>query len=139
MMVQKKLNWLYSFPHFLEKIDVLNEAADKKFRILILIDLEGTLLYRCPYSIDAKHDFEYEGVHYFFRPGYADTLTSLIRHPRSSVAFYSSMTQKAIVRVTEQLLSEDEDGDLEDQISVFDWQYCPEMAFDERLAELAQD
>ena len=101
MMIQNKLIWLYSLPLFLERIDVLNEAAYKKFRILILIDLEGTILYRSPNSIDVKHDFEYEGVQYFFRPGYADILTSLIRHPRTSIAFYSSMTQKAIVRVTE--------------------------------------
>ena len=44
--VKEGLPWLKSYSEFQEKIDTVKEAVGKQFRILILIDLGGSIFFR---------------------------------------------------------------------------------------------
>ena len=90
--VEEGLPWIKSYKSYSERVKAIEDAISKKFRILVLIDLGGTMFYRTDEKgVGSNHDFRYKRFSYFFRPGYAEMLTALAKNPRAVIAFYSSM------------------------------------------------
>ena len=56
----------------------MKDAICKKFRILVLIDLGGSLFFRSnDKDVGMQFDYKFKRYKYFFRPGYAETLLAL--------------------------------------------------------------
>ena len=126
--VKEGLPWLKSYSEFQEKIDTVKEAVGKKFRMLILIDLGGSIFFRTDEKgVGNEFDFKFKKYKYFYRPGYAELLLTITKHPRTVVAFYSSMMRKTITPVMHELLGVPELESLKQQIGIFDREYCSEM------------
>lgn len=87
-------------------------------RVLILLDMNGTLLYRHkrPQPIllgkntHAEPAFVHghpDPFHYFMRPGSREFVEAIARHPRARVAFYTSMRLENALPAARSLMSED--------------------------------
>jgi len=65
-------------------------------RILVLLDMNGTLLYRAKSELPCgrKPDLDVSGVRYYLREGAKELAVWLDGHPRVSLAFYTSMQGK---------------------------------------------
>ena len=88
------------------QIEQLHLMCCLKFPILVLIDLGGTVFYRSSEKNvrGSKFDAKIQKYMYFFRPGHKNLLKTLFNHPRITLGFYTSIMQKNIVPVMEQLL-----------------------------------
>ena len=138
--VEEGLPWIKSYKGYSDRVDAIKVAVSKKFRILVLIDLGGTMFYRTDEKgIGSSHDFRYKRYSYFFRPGYAEMLTALAKNPRAVIAFYSSMWRKTITPVMHELLSGDDLEGLKSKIGIFDREYCSEMRDDKYYKDLADE
>jgi hypothetical protein len=90
-------------------LDELKNLACAKFKLLVLVDLGGTLFFR---SKDkqvkgASFNFKLHQYMYFLRPGHKEFLLKLFAHPRIKLAFYSSIMFKNIWPVMERVLIDD--------------------------------
>jgi len=68
--------------------------SDSKEKILVLLDIGGTICYRCSnkvQEISKKPDFVIKKHYHYFRPFYDDFIKSLIEHPRVRLGFYTSI------------------------------------------------
>jgi len=88
---------------------MLNNARDilsAENRILILLNLNGTLVCRETQPIDTHRPYDLQVRHSYFylRPNYNIFLRRILEHPRSLVAICSSMVLKNIVPVRSLLL-----------------------------------
>ena len=138
--VKEGLHWVTTYPDFEQKTDKIKEKVSKKFRILVLIDLGGSIFFRSDEKdVGTKYNFRYKRYSYFFRPGYAETLLKLTKNPRTVVAFYSSMQRKTITPVMHELLSSDELSSLKAQVGIFDREYCSIMRHDKYYKDLADE
>ena len=64
-------------------------------KLLILLDMNGTLLYRSKTALDSKYVHFSNGSYYFHRPGVRKLLKFLLSHRHwIDIAFYTSMTTK---------------------------------------------
>jgi len=102
-----------------------NSLSAKK--ILVLFDLNGTLLTKSKLSISAERSCDLHGRTYKFylRPGYNDFLRKILSHPRSIVGICSSMMYKTIKPIREILIGDPSVEDFKDQMlePVFDRYY----------------
>lgn len=90
--------------------DVINDksnntsSSDNDNKVLILLDMNGTLLYRskqCLMEVSTDGDDvsggaafvhgEPDPLHYYIRPGAAELVAALSAHPRVRLSFYTSM------------------------------------------------
>jgi hypothetical protein len=90
-------------------LEELKKLACTKFKLLVLVDLGGTLFFR---SKDkqvkgASFNFKLHQYMYFLRPGHKEFLLKLFAHPRIKLAFYSSIMFKNIWPVMERVLIDD--------------------------------
>jgi len=116
------------------------EATIKRFKIVILIDLGGSLFFRsCDKDLPNDFDFKMKRYKYYFRPGYKELLLRLAANPRTVVAFYSSMLRKTITPVMLELLSDPELAAVKDKIGIFDRAYCSEMRDSKYYSELKEE
>ena len=103
----------------------------KRHRVLVLIDLGGTVLYRTDKKdCGSRCDYKFKKYQYYWRPGYSEMLQRLAKHPRITFCFYSSMMRKTISPVMHELMHDDK-GELDalkNQIGIFDREYCKEMS-----------
>lgn len=94
----------------------------KKFPLLVLVDLGGTLFFRSSDKAvrGAKFDFKLMKYMYFMRPGYNDFLRKVHdQHPRVKLGFYSSIMYKNIQPVMLEVLT-GELAELRNEFVVFD-------------------
>jgi hypothetical protein len=60
--------------------------------LLVLLDMNGTLLFRARRELECRRaDIKHDVFHYFFRPYAQELVLWLLQHPRARVAFYTSM------------------------------------------------
>ena len=138
--IQESLTWVTSYPLFKEKMDTVKEAVGKKFPILVLIDLGGSIFFRTEEKdVGEQFDFKFKRFKYFYRPGYGETLLALTKHPRTVVAFYSSMMRKTITPVMHELLQGEVLEGLKTQIGIFDREYCTQMRHFKYYSEISDE
>lgn len=126
-----------------ELLDLLDSEVGEKFKLLILIDLNGTLMLRTTAAGAAGagsqhgHNFyvnnDTTGVKkkgqklhkFFFRPGSRELLRRLHSHPRIKYCFYTNIMQKNIVGATQRML----EAECEEMraFTIFDQEYAPLM------------
>ena len=112
----------------------------KKFRIMILIDLGGSMFFRsCDKDLPDDFNFKMKRYKYFFRPGYKQLLLKIANNPRTVVAFYSSMIRKTITPVMLELLSDPELKEIKDKIGIFDRAYCSQMRDSKYYSDLKEE
>ena len=93
----------------------LTAFISKKFKILVLVDLTGTLLFRTThkqedfiesnFNVKAERSFKIAGKKYFLRPGFKEFIRKLAEHPRCTLGFYTSMSRKNLLKILFQVLS----------------------------------
>ena len=116
----------------------------KKFKIMILIDLNRIIFYRKPKEeqilTNRSLDFKIKFYDHFLRPGYKTFLRRLIEHPRGSFFVYTSIINKNLTPILFSILDE-KSGliDLRNKIGLFDQSYCPLMVENERLKDLKEE
>ena len=104
-----------------------------KFKILVLISIQETIFYRVntryEESPDAR-DFDFtlkQGCgrfEYFMRPGFKTFLRRLIEHPRSQFCFNCNFTEKNLMPVLFEILSDKYSlMDLRNKVGIFDQKY----------------
>lgn len=112
----------------------LQEIVDNEYPpILLLMNINGCLIHRTKDRIDFKkhtNDKKYKRYVKFvkikmqtcyFREGYLDFLSSLMRHPRTQFGFYSAIMQKNIVPILLNIFEGDDIGLYhEHMFSIFD-------------------
>jgi len=105
---------------FKSELTLLHPLVCKRFRILVLIDMGGTLFFRTgEKDVGKKYNFTYKRYKYFMRPGYKKLLRTFMDHPRVSMGFYSSIMRKNIIPILYKIL-EDDLFDLREHVSIFD-------------------
>ena len=116
----------------------LKNIVCKKFKILILIDLGGTLFLRTSEEVKngTKWSYKFKLYFYYFRPGYDQLLLRILNHPRSRVAFYTSIMRKNTTGVFHRLLKNEQFDSLKSGVGVFDQEYCSKMSDNEYYKEL---
>ena len=124
-IMKVKFEWLTNDFHLSGSYTKFYELGMKKFRIMILIDLGGSMFFRsCDKDLPDDFNFKMKRYKYFFRPGYKHLLLKIANNPRTVVAFYSSMIRKTITPVMLELLSDPELIEIKDKIGIFDRDYC---------------
>lgn len=89
-------------------------AAAGETPILVLLDMNGTLLYRAktplPLPVGAETFLagDPQPLQYWIRPGASDLVGLLSRHPRARLAFYTSMRMVNALPAARFLLSPDD-------------------------------
>ena len=129
-------------PDYATVMDPVTERIGNQFKILVLIDLGGTVFFRT----DAKDcgtrcDYKFKRYQYYWRPGYQQMLLRLQKHPRVALCFYTSMMRKTIVPVMHELMHDDEGilDAIKTQVGIFDRDYCQEMKSLKYYASLAEE
>jgi len=106
--------------------------------ILVLIDIGGTLLYRCSgnkltYPMEkeggklkeVKLDFSIKRHHHYYRQYMQDFLSRLLTHPRVKLAFYSSITRRNLMPLLSKILEIRQLKPVRSKIfEAFDQEYC---------------
>jgi len=117
---------------------ILNHIEDQLFekkRILILVDLNGTLMYKSEKDLGAARPFDlkWKMNHFYLRPGYNLLLQKILSHPRSVVAICSSMVQKNIVPLRGLLIRDPEVKKVEGKFlkKIFDRAYTAKDSTEE--------
>ena len=76
------------------------DEVKKKFQVLILFDLNGTLGFKSKQSIkDLKPDYISKNIKFYVRPGIEELLEELYKNTRVKIGFYSSMIKKNIIPI----------------------------------------
>lgn len=122
------------------RMDWFKDEVCKKFPLLVLIDLGGTLFYRTS-DRDAKglnFSTKITKYFYFFRPGHIEFLTALYNHPRITLGYYSSIMARNILPALTQLLVGKLKPLAEDPI-IFDQDFCPLMKDHPYMKDLLTD
>ena len=102
----------------------------EKFKILVLIDLGGTVFFRTDKKDCGRScDYKFKKYQYYWRPGYKEMLLRLVSEPSIQLCFYSSMMRKTIVPAMHELLHDQERklDAIKGKIGIFDREYCKEM------------
>ena len=102
---------------FNEAFDAVFTHVNKKFKILVLVDIGGTIFFR---SSDkevkgSKFDFKHKRCMYFYRPGHRHFIKTSYEHPRITFGFYSSIMLSNIEPVMREVLT----GDLAPVLKLF--------------------
>ena len=127
-------------PEYPTAMQTLKEAAAKKFHILVLVDLGGTLFFRTmPCKMGRRNDFYLRKKQYYWRPGARKFLAKLSRHPRVQLCFYSSIMRHNIVPVMLALLQDKEYQLHLFKFHLFDRDYCQAMSSLGYYAPLQED
>lgn len=78
----------------------MEAEVNKRFPILILVDLGGTLLYRCEKKgAGLSFSFKTKSHAYFMRPGHDQFILNLSQHPRVKFGLYSSIMRKNVLPI----------------------------------------
>ena len=94
--------------------------------ILILVDLNGTLLCRTSKKIDIPYEMKLKHNYVYLRPGASHFLSSILFHPRAVLAFYSSIMFHNITPLINILFKKPPLKTLRNKVlAVFDGHYCP--------------
>ena len=102
---------------FTEELQQFEKAVGNKYPILIVIELENTLLCKRIHKDlpskkrkGVKPNFVHEGqgysgkYAYYLRPGARNLITRLLAHPRVRLGLYSTMNRADTVEVTQHLI-----------------------------------
>ena len=139
-IMKVKFDWLINDCHVRDSYTKFHEIGIKKFRIMILIDLGGSMFFRsCDKDLPDDFNFKMKRYKYFFRPGYKHLLLKIANNPRTVVAFYSSMIRKTITPVMLELLSDPELDEIKDKIGIFDRDYCSQMRDSKYYSDLKEE
>jgi hypothetical protein len=123
-------------PDFKDALGVLKQKISRKFRILVMVDLGGTIFLRTDAKgIDQPESFKIAKYRYFKRPGYETFIKRLSSHPRCLLCFYTSITRKNVTPILHKVLPEE----LLEKVGIFDQEYCSRMAEDKYYSELMKD
>lgn len=89
-----------------EWLQTLKLKCQKKFPLLVLVDLGGTIFFRSDDKAmkGAQIDFKKTKYMYFLRPGHKEFLKKVSSHPRVKLGFYSSIMFKNIQPVMLEIL-----------------------------------
>ena len=115
----------------------------KKFQILVLVDLNGTIFFRTDKKdvTTRSNDFKIKRHEYFMRPGFEQFIQRIIEHPRSTLYFYSSIMQNnlnpIIFAILDDTFGKRTFGDK--VIGTFDQAFCSKMEKDQQYSKLKQD
>ena len=114
----------------------------KKFKILVLVDLGGTIFFRTDKKdiTTRSNDFKIKRYEYYMRPGFKSFLKRIFEHPRSKFCFYSSIMRQNLVPILFAVL-DDKFGlmDFRDKIGTFDQAYCSLMKDHPYYTNLQED
>ena len=131
---------------FEDEMSIVQEEADKRFPLLVLVDLNGTLLHRVE-KRGAGLNFSFkEGKHaYWLRPGHDDFILALTCHPRIKFGLYSSIMRKNVLPLLCRIFDKSNNEKLEDLARsaetaplVFDHAHCASMFDHKYYKELAE-
>lgn len=112
----------------------------KKFPLLVLFDLGGTIFLRANHKAElgGKKDLVIKGRQIIRRPGHAHFLRTLYEHPRIHLAVFSTIMAKNIQLYLKAIYQ----GELESisyDATIFDQEYCPLMSEHPKMKVLATD
>ena len=109
-------------PDIKYQLEMIRVAICKKFKIMVLVDLGGTIFFRTDKKdVNAPAHFKLKRHEYFLRPGFKEFIRKLVDHPRSTFCFYTSIMRKNVLPILFAVL--DSKYDLEDvraKIGIFD-------------------
>lgn len=106
--------------------------------VLVLIDINGSLLTRCKEEIAVEPDFEIKYHKYYFRPGFKDFLLRLANHPRCSLSFYTSIMAHNVDMILQKIFKDDLE-ELRGKIGFFESSFCPKFDSNKQMKPLMQD
>jgi hypothetical protein len=126
---------------FSEEFKALKSEVNKKFKILVLMDLNESIFFRTQdRDIGKKVDFQLKRYKYFFRPRYSRLLHTLGTHERVTFAFYSSMMRANITPVLlEVCSSKPKLEQIKSKIGIFDREHCSFMNDHKYYKELVEE
>lgn len=111
-----------------KEINWVRKLAFKRFPILVLVNLEGTLLFRTKGENLLKSDLEYfetgQGkfvTRCYFQPGYDAFLKILLSHKRVHLALYSSKARQNVEPIRDYICSK---NGFKTQPHIFDMSHC---------------
>ena len=81
------------------KMNELQIEIFKLHPVLLLMDIGGSIVYRCGQrlQIERKVDYQVKQHFHYFRPYYDDFIKAIVEHPRVKFAVYTSIMRKNLM------------------------------------------